>query len=548
MRARLMSVLLLACAAAAQTKPEAKAVPGLPETGQFQISGRVVDAATSAPVADAEVALGVSGKPEVIDGVMTGADGRFVFRDLQAGKYWLAAEHRRYPRQGYGQHEGYFVGVVVGPKAAADDLLFRMQPGSSVEGTVTDEQGDAVRHAKVMLFHNALTAGARRTEFQSELETDDQGHYLFSHLVPGRYYLAAHAEPWYAASQLSGVKRIAASRGVSDAESIVTSVPQGSQFDVLYPVTYYANANDTVAATPIDVKGGERAAADMVLMPMPAVHVKFRCPVCGSDLATSRVVQESFGGYEIPVGSPGGSPVTALGPDGQEFIVPLGPAVIRSGTTRGLAIDATDGLTVDGQNASVSAQVSGRVLMDDGTKLKEATTILFVDSASGQSVGANNEGEKLSPVPLKPGTHSVYVANRENATVKSIVANGAKVVGQSIEIAEGAQAHVEITLTKGAVDISGTALRGSKPVAGAMVLLVPEDLEHNEALIRRDESDSDGTFLLRATPPGKYTLVAIENGWDVEWKKAEVLEPYLKAGQAVVVKAGGKYELKVAVQ
>jgi hypothetical protein len=545
-----MWVLLVACAASAQTKPEAKAkaVSGPSEVGQFQIAGRVVDAATGAPLAEAEVALGVSGKPEVIDGVMSGADGRFVFRDLPAGKYWLAAEHRRYPRQGYGQHEGYFVGVVVGPKVAADDLLFRMQPGSSVEGTVTDEQGDAVRHAKVMLFHSTLTAGARRTEFHSELETDDQGHYLFSHLVPGRYYLAAHAEPWYVASQLSGVKRIAASRGVSDAESIVTSVPQGSQFDVLYPVTYYANANDTFAATPIDVKGSERATADMVLMPMPAVHVRFRCAACGSDLATTRVVQESFGGYEIPVGTPGGSALAALGQDGQEFVVPPGPAVIRTGSTRGVAIDAADGLTVDGQNASVSAQVSGRVLMDDGTKLKEPVGIMFVDAASGQTVAANNEGEKLAPVPLKPGTYSVYVANRDNATVKSLVAEGAKVVGQSIEIAEGAQAHLEITLTKGSVDLTGVALRDGKPVAGAMVLLVPQDMEHNEALIRRDESDSDGTFLLRAAPPGKYTLVAIENGWDVEWKKAEVLEPYLKAGQAVVVKAGGKYELKAAVQ
>jgi hypothetical protein len=548
MRARLICVLLLACAAAAQTKPEAKAASGPPEAGQFQIAGSVVDAATSAPVAEAEVALGVSGKPEVINGVLTGADGRFIFRDLPAGKYWLAAEHRRYPRQGYGQHEGYFVGVVVGPKVTADDLLFRMQPGSSVEGTVTDEQGDGVRHAKVMLFHNSLTAGVRRTAFHSELETDDQGHYLFSHLVPGRYYLAVHAEPWYTADQLSGVKRIAAARGVSDAESIVTSPPQGSQFDVLYPVTYYANATDTLAATPIDVKGAERTTADVVLMPMRAVHFKFRCAVCGSDLATTRVVQESFGGYEIPVGTPGGSPVTALGPDGQEFIVPPGPAVIRTGMSRGVAIDAADGLTVDGQTASVSAQVSGRVLMDDGTKLKEPAGIMFVDGASGQTVAANNEGEKLAPVPLKPGTYSVYVANRENATVKSLVAEGAKVVGQSIEIAEGAQAHLEITLTKGSVDLSGTALREGKPVAGAMVLLVPQDMEHNEALIRRDESDSDGTFLLRATPPGKYTLVAIENSWEVEWKKPEVLEPYLKAGQAVVVKAGGKYELKVTVQ
>ena len=32
-------------------------------------------------------------------------------------------------------------------------------------------------------------------------------------------------------------------------------------------------------------------------------------------------------------------------------------------------------------------------------------------------------------------------------------------------------------------------------------------------LIRRDQSDSDGSFALRDVVPGQYTVVAIQDGW-----------------------------------
>jgi hypothetical protein len=48
--------------------------------------------------------------------------------------------------------------------------------------------------------------------------------------------------------------------------------------------------------------------------------------------------------------------------------------------------------------------------------------------------------------------------------------------------------------------------------------------------------------------PGNYTLLAIENGWDLQWLKPEVLKPYLARGEAVQVQQNGKYELKLKAQ
>ena len=39
-----------------------------------------------------------------------------------------------------------------------------------------------------------------------------------------------------------------------------------------------------------------------------------------------------------------------------------------------------------------------------------------------------------------------------------------------------------------------------KPLAGAMILLVPEDAEMNLPKFRRDQSDSDGTFTAARRP------------------------------------------------
>ncbi len=48
-----------------------------------------------------------------------------------------------------------------------------------------------------------------------------------------------------------------------------------------------------------------------------------------------------------------------------------------------------------------------------------------------------------------------------------------------------------------------------------MIALVPRDPDADRELFRRDQSDLDGTFSLGNVIPGEYTVVAIENGWDL---------------------------------
>jgi hypothetical protein len=88
--------------------------------------------------------------------------------------------------------------------------------------------------------------------------------------------------------------------------------------------------------------------------------------------------------------------------------------------------------------------------------------------------------------------------------------------------------------------------REGKGFAGAMVVLVPEYPETNRDLFRRDQSDLDGSFSLRGVIPGSYTVLAIENGWDLDWSQPGVIAAYLKHGRKIEVVNQGSRPMTVA--
>jgi len=64
---------------------------------------------------------------------------------------------------------------------------------------------------------------------------------------------------------------------------------------------------------------------------------------------------------------------------------------------------------------------------------------------------------------------------------------------------------------------------------------VPKNPEANRDRFRRDQSDFDGSFSLPNVIPGTYTIVAIENGWDLDWVTPTALAKYVDYGQKVTV-------------
>ena len=81
---------------------------------------------------------------------------------------------------------------------------------------------------------------------------------------------------------------------------------------------------------------------------------------------------------------------------------------------------------------------------------------------------------------------------------------------------------------------------------GVMIVLVPKEPSAFPALVRRDQSDSDGSFSLRDVAPGQYTVVAIEESWELDWARQEVIGRYLSHGVAVTVTVSSGKLLKLS--
>ncbi|MFT4114945.1 carboxypeptidase-like regulatory domain-containing protein, partial [Silvibacterium sp.] len=103
------------------------------------------------------------------------------------------------------------------------------------------------------------------------------------------------------------------------------------------------------------------------------------------------------------------------------------------------------------------------------------------------------------------------------------------------------------TLTEDAGEVSGFVRTNGVPVSGAMLVLVPENSEDSPSLFRRAESATDGSFILSQIAPGRYTVVAITDGWELEWARATVIGRYLPLGKSVSVPTRGTVTLPEAL-
>jgi hypothetical protein len=64
----------------------------------------------------------------------------------------------------------------------------------------------------------------------------------------------------------------------------------------------------------------------------------------------------------------------------------------------------------------------------------------------------------------------------------------------------------------------------------------------------RDQSDSHGTFTLNWALPGRYTLVAIDNGRGLAYADPTVIAPYLQAGRVLDLPLANDATVQVEVQ
>ncbi len=518
--------------------------------------------------------------------------------------------------------------IATGPGLDSEHIRFPLTPSSLITGVITDEWGDPLRDAKVLLFRQSMFDGSRTLRNISQTTTDDQGRYRFAHLLSGTYSIAVYARPWYAQSQGQYVVRSLGQAELNSGETAVVydgpqPLPSSSPdplFDVVYPVTFFPSVTTLADAGRLSLAPGASETANFQLRVVPSVHLRVRVPVqppvtvtVTSDTVdsegraeqgtagTTSEVQPSpsiFASLRIGEGytdqiqptsteiAPGIIELSGIPPGEIDLVassMTVGPdgGYVSRGKTLNVSGDNDVDLSPQGDVANVSGVVvsnlfsqtpaaavqapPGQTTPDQGPpdqaspvqgseeavfrQFSAVLTFRSLKTGESYSTTVSSQGKfSLAGSTLPAGSYEVELRAQSDLQVSSILATRATVSGRTIDIPAGQPVNLVIHTVEAKCALSGFALKNGKPVAGAMVLLVPRDPGHDMSLYHRDQSDSDGSFTMSPLFPGRYTLLAIENGWDLEWADPAVLFRYLPAGQPVEIAPGASFTLNAKVQ
>jgi len=545
-----LSVALLASSCLAQQPPPA----GRPNPNRYKLAGTVVNAVTGDALGDVRLSLAPNTDRSEQMTVTSDESGHFSFSNLPAGKYALVAKRRGFRQQALDQHDVFSTAAVVGPKLDAEHIVFRLQPVGSLSGYVMDEDNEPVAGAQVWLFMRTVAMGIFDSHFITSSQTNEKGHYRFTSLGPGSYFLAVTAQPWYAQGQQRFIMpRNPAGQPETEAEM------EHSPFDVAYPLTYYSGASDIAAATPVKLGTGDNATANIILRAVPSVHLRIQEPP--EDAARPRNIQlfhEGPGGTRMYVNTMqygngiGGMYIGGFAPGHYEVELrrfdPKDGKPLEVGTQ---TIDVSGDGTFEPHPAA-NGLISGKIVTDrplpDGQPLVVQLRAGPFSTVVSAQIPA--DGSVTFPgVVAKPGKYEVEIAGQSDIGVQSVSAIGAKASGRMVELTGAGPVELTIVIGSGKRgEVNGLAGQDEKPVAGAMVLLLPEDQRFWKTFIPRDQSDTDGSFTMGQVPPGKYRAIAIDDGDELEYTNLDVMQPYLDAAQWVTVPPGGKTKIQLAVQ
>jgi 5-hydroxyisourate hydrolase-like protein (transthyretin family) len=505
------------------------------QQGPYTISGSVVSTTTGQPLDRADVSLLISGteQGQTLAEATTNADGHFAFTHLAAAKYSLRADRQGYLAAAYDEHEGFSTSIVTGEGLISDGLIFRLAPYAVIGGTITEDSGDPVSHARVSLFRQDTRSGSGKIVRAGSAFTDDTGAYEFARLEPGNYFLSVVASPWYASP----------SHPHWDASGNIIPEATRSPLDVAYPTTFYADVADENDATPIPIKAGNHERVDFTIHAVPAIHLSFKIPASpGQQSHMPQVQREIFGTTDVTAATLyyGGDVVNNSMLIGVPELAPGHYKVILPNNYEA-DVDASGDLDLDAAHMEPLSDVSGKVAMADGTPLPGRMSV------SLQAIGGDSPSDARTDADgsftiheVSPGSYQLSVsAEGKQLHVARMTASGATVEGHTLKV--GSQpVTLAVTLVEGSATLSGFAKNNGKPASGVMILLVPNHQKFNRELFRRDQSNSDGSFELRQVVPGRYTLVAIEDGWAIDWARPEAIAHYLAKGQAVTIPSGSR--------
>jgi protocatechuate 3,4-dioxygenase beta subunit len=419
-----------------------------------EASGRVVDT-DGQPVEGAQVRLHASRSATNRDDwrdperflslqILTGPDGRFLYRNLAPGGYDLQVL-----REGLAPR---LIRLEVSARARSVGVGdFRLEPGAVIAGRVTDEEDRPVAGAQVGLTSD--TSNPMATDGQKPVETAADGSFRLESLPPGARVVLWVQAPGFV-------------RGSGRSVEAPTS----------YPVQIALQRDRSLAVRVVDPEK----------RPVPDAHIS-RVKVSASYQSVGTLgMTDAEGLFKLE------------GLDEEEAGVLVQADGFRPTLVR-IPVSA-DGAEPAEIEIDRGAVLEGRVLDADGNPMAEASVSVHSNPSEpfvGLRPAATDREGRYRLVGVSPGPHDVTVE----------APGMAPKLRASIEIGDSGDHDLDFRFPAGS-EVSGQVVDDAgRPVPRARLTLVPDEGDVFETAARYDgtfaiRSVPDGDFRLRVEAPG----------------------------------------------
>jgi hypothetical protein len=217
----------------------------------------VVAKADGTPLKGATVHLWSDSERDRTIAVKSGADGRFLLKNIPAGNYHLRVSRNGYFDVEYGQKKPSDPGAIINlqPGQNVSDLLLKMGRAGVISGRVFNEDGEPIANVMIAALRNSYKNGHRELTLVTQEQSNDLGEFRLFGLSPGHYLVSAEQPSW---------NHVVGEREFSGAGS--TGNEKG------YARVYYPSAAAPDKASSLTVKEGEEVPSIDFLMKEVTVY------------------------------------------------------------------------------------------------------------------------------------------------------------------------------------------------------------------------------------------------------------------------------------
>jgi len=528
------------------------------------LGGTVTDAVNGEPLGKVILTLTRLGARARPVSAKTDLQGKFLFENLEPGRYGLRAERNRYVRSEYGQRvpnqPGTPLTLQAGQKLTG--LTMQLQRAGVISGRVLDEDNEPVAQVRVAAMATRYLQGGRRLAPVGMDQTDDRGEYRIYGLAPGEYYVTARQNNRGRAVRLD-------------------PPPNGQEEEESYVETYFPGATEMEQAVTLKVAAGqELLGVDIQLRPTRTFRITGRVvseagdPLGGRNVMLTLLPRDTrFGGFNSP------NQTSARNPEGDFTMQGVKPGSYTllaqvfdrrgfGGGTLGFGGRLSGRLAVDVGNRDVERlvvpvrpgiRIEGRLQAEESAEIDLSNVRISLRSqepmltmgGGGTSDRVNEEDGTFTLEAVTQGVYEVMLGGApEDIYLKAARLGNQEVLTAGLDLTNASAAGVlDLTLSTKGGRVDGAVVNAEgQPVVGGQVVLLPEASRRQRfGLFKNTSTDQNGVFTLRGIAPGNYSIVALEDVERGAWMDPNFLRGNENAAKKVEIKEGSaqSFELKV---